>query len=588
MSGKKDQNNSKSSNADQLSLFEDTTIKMAKDYPKKIKIDSKDAATTHSENPQMSQGIPQLILPTRWENLKREIEGNKISLHTIIRPIPQAMVVVRNIIEYLRTTYGCQVLVIRADTGSGKTTFLNTLPHYMQDVLFHIQTIDIQPLSDEEFGKELWKLKIFPKGINLIILEGREKPQSIDDKYIQVVLANINRFARAKQMPLLFVIPTIEEEVARSWCDHGVKVGDLIPEQRLYEGSRWYNFPGVSKDKYVEVAEDTVRTLNPPYTLYEFGVSRDQAKGWTNNAPTIGRFIEILANRISNVRAATTVPLAGKREHVWVVFCAPDLRHYDHTYLIIDGLCHDEKLRVSPTKLIPPDTNTSFAKNWRQSPQWEKLVATIDFLDVRLINLPIITVVTAALTYGNDELLESFKNTQIKAYKDEIIKKISDATTDWNQSLAERRLQEKNAKDSIGRSNLFFLLRGMPAEQQKGGNSESIKVLAQYLHLRSKANEAHLHYCLGKALEDLLEYHQFPGYIGIETETPMVQGQTDPVPDITIHTDTDTYALEFHFFQKQFASSEISRYTVHNVIEKYMKSLPHLNSILESMGTFKI
>lgn len=567
---------------EQLSLFDD--IPLSQKMPKKLKINSKEVSTSKHEKVQMSTGIPPLVLPTRWEKLKDEIKDNKASLRTIIRPMPQAMVVVRNIVEYLKATNGCQILVIRADTGSGKTTFLNTLPHYMHDVKFHLQTVDLQPLSEEGFTTTLWRMQTFSTDINLIILEGREQPESLTDKYIQVVLANINRFSRSKLVPLLFVIPTIEEEVARRWCDLGTKIGDLIPENKLYEGSRWYNFPGVPKEKFVEVAEDTVRTLNPPLTLYEFGVSRDQAKIWANTAPTIGKYIETLANRISNIRAATTVPLAGKREHVWIVYCAPDIRHYDHTYLVIDGLCHDEKLRASPTKLIPIDSNTSFAKSWRQSPQWERLVTTIDYLDVRLINFPIISVVTAALAYGDDKLLESFKNTKLKVYKEEILKKIPDADADWEKPLAERRLQERIVRDSLGKSNLYLLLRGMSAEQQKGGNSESAKVLAQYWHLRQHANEAQLHRCIGSAYKDLLEYLQFPGFHGdVETEMPFVQGQTDPVPDVTIHTDTDTYALEFHFFQKQFQSSEVSRYAVRNVIEKYMRALPHLNSLLETI-----
>ncbi len=168
----------------------------------------------------------------------------------------------------------------------------------MQDVKFHSLTLDLQPLSEEEFGKELWKIPTHPDGINLVILEGREKPSSISDSYIQVVPPNINRFARTRQVPLLFVIPTIEEQVARNWCEHGSRVGDLIPEQKLYDGSRWYNFPGVPKSEYIAVVEETVRTLNPPRSLYDFGVSSEEVTGWVETAPTIGRFIEILANQI--------------------------------------------------------------------------------------------------------------------------------------------------------------------------------------------------------------------------------------------------------------------------------------------------
>jgi ABC-type lipoprotein export system ATPase subunit len=72
-----------------------------------------------------------------------------VSLLTIIRPIPEAMRVVDSIIRYIKTTNGCQLLVIRADTGSGKTTFLNTLPHYMKDIRFHVHTLDLEILRTD-------------------------------------------------------------------------------------------------------------------------------------------------------------------------------------------------------------------------------------------------------------------------------------------------------------------------------------------------------------------------------------------------------------------------------------------------------
>ena len=75
----------------------------------------------------------------------------------------------------------------------------------------------------------------------------------------------------------------------------------------------------------------------------------------------------------------------------------------------------------SATKLISPESDPSFAKHWRQPARWAKLVATINLLDMRLINLPIITVVNAALTYGDKNLLQSFKKARLQDYKDEIL-----------------------------------------------------------------------------------------------------------------------------------------------------------------------
>jgi len=108
-------------------------------------------------------------------------------------------------------------------------------------------------------------------------------------------------------------------------------------------------------------------------------------------------------------------------------------------------------------------------------------------------------------------------------------------------------------------------------------------VLGQYLHLREVANESQLHLYIGQALQDLLEHTRFPSFKGVETEKPLVRNQKDPVPDIAVHTDKDIYALEFHFMRKQITSSEVSRYALMRVIDKYMKSLPYLSSQLDKI-----
>jgi hypothetical protein len=123
----------------------------------------------------------------------------------------------------------------------------------------------------------------------------------------------------------------------------------------------------------------------------------------------------------------------------------------------------------------------------------------------------------------------------------------------------------------------------MAAEPQKGGNAEPSKWLAQYLHLRTRAHEHKLHLWLGKALQEMLEHNQFPGFQGVETEMPLIPGQNAPIPDITIHTDTDVYALEFHFLNKQIAPSEASTYALERVIAKYMRELPHLKAQLDAI-----
>lgn len=574
---------SESSNQPSLFSSDELGSRQVK-QPKRLTLDKSQLArisrtTTVSER----EALPTLVLPTRWELLRPKIESDAASLQTIIRPIPEALQIMRNIAAYLQTTNGCQVLVVRADSGSGKTTFLNTLSYYLKGTELHIQTIDLQFILENEFAGVLDNTRLSSEGINLIILEGREKPDAIPNSFIEIVLATINRFSRSKGMPMLFVIPTIDEQVARAWCDHAVKIGDLVPESRLYDGSRWYNFPGVPKHQFVDITKETVRVLNKQQNIEDFGVSIDEMNQWVGIAPTMGRFIEMVASAATSRRAASTIAVAGnRREHVWTVFCAPDHRHYDHTYLVIDGLCHDEKLRLSPSKLLSPEIDTTTAKQWREPNRWARLVTTVNFLDIRLINFSITSTVACVLAYGDDDYIESFKRKTFRDYENQIPREIlALSSTDLDTPLLDRRQKIQNARLSLENSNLYFLLRDVPALQARGGQSEQVRTLVQYMHLMKEVPVSHVHLCIGLALQDLLTYHRYPGYVGVETEQVLVEGQSDPKPDITIHTETDVYALEFHFFSKQFASSEVSRYVLERVIAKYMRSLPHLASQLD-------
>lgn len=551
--------------------------------PMKLTLDaSVKARLQQGVEKQNTSSIPPLVLPNRWEHLQPRIEGSKVAVRTVIRPVERAMIIIRNIISYLETTGGSQVLVMRADSGSGKTTFLNTLPDYMPDVKFNKEVIELENVEVEDFNPELQSRQTINDGINLFILEGREKPESVNEKYVQVVLSNINRFARNRRVPIIFVIPTTDANVARLWCEQGATIGDLIPEGKLYEGSRWYEFVGILKDQYINITKETVEALNPNRTLFDY-ISPDEAKDLVKTASTIGRYMEIVATKVSGRRDQTRIVSRGRREHVWIVYCSPDLRHRDHTYQVVDGLCQDEYLRVSPIKLITESANTPIERNWRQPDEWAKLIAAVRFLDVRLINLSVVTLVTSALTYGDDVLINSFKQTKLKDYREEIEREFGKLDLPWEDALIERAQKEENARISMEGSNLYALLRGTPAESQRGSDTDNAKVYARYLHLRKVIgdNMSQLHSFLALTLDNLLKYSQFPDFVGIETEEPLIPGQIEPKPDITIHTENDVYIIELHFTRDQITPSEVRRYAVERVIPKYIRGISYISAQLD-------
>jgi hypothetical protein len=293
--------------------------------------------------------------------------------------------------------------------------------------------------------------------------------------------------------------------------------------------------------------------------------------------------MEVVATQVSSRREKTRIVSRGRREHVWIVYCSPDLRHRDHTYQIVDGMCQDEYLKVSPIKLIPESANTPIERNWRQPDEWAKLIAAVRFLDVRLINLSVVTLVTSALTYGNDALITSFKQAKLEDYREEIEREFGKLELTWTDSLIERAQKEENARISMEGSNLYSLLRGTPADSQRGSDTDNAKVYARYLHLRKIVGEntGQLHYYLGLTLDNLLKYSQFPSYVGAETEEPLIPGQVEPKPDIMLHTENDIYIIELHFTRDQITPSEVRRYAIERVIPKYIRGLSYISAQLE-------
>lgn len=534
------------------------------------------------------QVIPLLNLPTRWERLEPYIGDNNDQVRSIVRPVRDAMDMVRRIVDYLQVTGGCNLFVIRADTGSGKTTFLNTLRHYMTDVNFHVKSLDLQTVSADKINEILWELNPLPNHINMFILEGRENPESIPSEYIKIVLANINRLSRTKKHPMLFVIPTVETEVARVWCTEASKLGDLIPKNQIYGGSQWYDFPGVPKEDYIEIVEETVRSLNQSRNLRDFGVTDEEIKIWSDTSASIGEFIETLATKIANRRSALHISTHARKERLFIIFSCPEYMHYDKLYHLVYGLVKDNDLSVSPHKVINSGTENAQTRKWKDTGrEWAKFLAAIAFLDVRVINFPISTVVAAALAHGDDELLDSFKQTKLIEYKEKITKhytKVDDLN--WDEPLVSRQLTKENARKSLKGTNLYALLRQVNAEPRKGGNSEHPRSLAQYLHLRSQVHETHLHYYISLTLKDLFEHEKVLNFKDIASECPYpyIVGIKAPQPDITVYAEPKNYLLEFHFTDTPLASSQIARYAVRK-IETYMNDLAQLSSILQSINS---
>src|SRR5712692_244628 len=81
--------------------------------------------------------FPSLILPHRWEALQAEASKRKVPLKPLISPVKDAIIRVRGELRRIQETGTGRLLVISGVTGSGKTTFLNSLQHFIDGIGIH-------------------------------------------------------------------------------------------------------------------------------------------------------------------------------------------------------------------------------------------------------------------------------------------------------------------------------------------------------------------------------------------------------------------------------------------------------------------
>ena len=268
-----------------------------------------------------------------------------------------------------------------------------------------------------------------------------------------------------------------------------------------------------------------------------------------------------------------------------MIFVSPEYGQYDRMYHVVNGFVKKSTtLQIAQEKLLDTNSDNTQTRKWRTSSEdWLKFMTATTFLDVRVIHVPIKTANAAVLAFGSPELLDKIKKMKLRSYRSTIEQYFRIRDIDWDQPLLKRKLTKENAGKSIGRTNLYRLLRGLPAEPTKGGNPESPLDFALYRYIRDEITETKFHYYIGLALKYHLETERFPNLLDVATEHSYLPYQQAPKPDVTVYTAETDYLLEFHFTNTPIAASQVATYTV-NKVEQYMTNLTHLRSLFDEMS----
>lgn len=535
--------------SNQLEIIAALGGKGTKKAVKKIEAKKRANVTLETDTAQVPPLPPIPILPLRWERLRIEAEKKNVALKPLIYPVSNALEEIKKEIRWIEQTRTGKLFVLSGLTGSGKTTFLNSMDLYIDDV--HIYTISIKSIDSREFVEDKMSLLQREKDkYSVVVLEGKEAQGALTSEEIDILLTTLNADFRSEiGHKTLFVIPTTSPIVAKSIGDRATKIGGMVAGR----DQPFYVFEGPSRREYFQITNETVRALNDSKSLAEFGVSDKIAKDLSEASETLGVFLENCLKEITRQRdllASFATEIKRKRIHLWMVFCSVEEQgriNYD----IVRSLTLDDTQQAQVNRVLVGESEE--VRFWQN--RKSVFAQASHYLDLRITYLPMRTANAVLTAYGHAELIEDLKR----------------------QRLIKRQATQKSAQDSLGSTAIgaFLQRKGFTDDPARRGRpqKEDKDIFREIVKLSSKDDKI-VNSAIARALRD---WNKDPD-ISIATEVSLNDKGT-LVADIAWITPTDIYCLEFKWRSSVLNASEIIRETAGRVTE-YAQELPELKGLL--------
>ena len=236
-------------------------------------------------------------LPSRFENFRlsqgstytqNELELLKAFIFQIEEPTKH----IRKMIRTMKASNSGAFMVLMGESGIGKTTFLNTLPLYIQNL--EVRSIYNNNALDEELDN-------IEEGNNprIIILENRETFQTLSTNQLEKEIHSINRFIRSdKGRDTIIVWPCNGEEMTKEIIQFAGHVGGAS----IFRDDTVLEYKGPSRERFIPILKNTYEFFNK-YDISEVGFSDEQIGNVLNSMNkecTIGDFLEKIRTELLN------------------------------------------------------------------------------------------------------------------------------------------------------------------------------------------------------------------------------------------------------------------------------------------------
>lgn len=468
--------------------------------------------------------IDEIVVPDRYEVLA---QSAKAGLKDIVEKIPASLAQIRAIGRKISTANRGAFLILRGDSGTGKSTFLHTLPFFLED-------IEVFSVPGSHSIQQFLLNKKKSKGFTVFVLEEREALVSFSDKELETWLHEINGFCRSSAGKNCLVVWPCNTDELR---DRLVDLAKAIGGKALTGGGvGWHNFIGPEKEKWPRIATKTLGLANQGASLADVGMTSEQLETLKESSDTLGDYFSDIQDIVQAAQGEVENLVEKEQCRLWVLVLAGNEPAAE-----ISGLTRGVDALIDTARLMSA-TEANIVSELKKYPEKIGIVGTV--LDARVTYLPVLSVTSIIRAFASNTLKARLKV----------------------RGFALSPAQEHDAIERLRKSEFGKLLKGastdfLPRGKKLGSKSrEAFEKLADI----ASANDHELNKCIGDALKKAKIIKSY------ELEQDFGEGLTRRT-DLVCKIGDETIRVEC-MWRKTTSRADIANYTLTKV-NNYAKAI---------------
>jgi hypothetical protein len=354
--------------------------------------------------------LAKLELPKRWELLEQRAQAAGIDTGLFVERVDSAADRIDYLLQRVKTGGGGLFEVFYGLSGSGKTTFLKTLPKQFQQIRVLSFPKD-RPFSElPTFIHDMYVPG--DTSARIILIERRDNPSQQDMQSLSETFAELLEVFRDPKGAALVLWPVTREPSGRQIAEEAWATGrDSMTDTRT---KGFYNFTGLPKDRFYTVADTTTRNLTGD-GLETFGVTPQVANGLLAGVETIADFFNSVDLFAEEQREKTWSVLKSKvRARLWVVLPGDVPSAIRSTVLsLTQGSRNRVDIELVAEFIDQPEEKTPlYVADWKA--RRSAMAHLLRAIDLRLFELPPNVSLAAVRAFGDTSVKAKLKQPAVR------------------------------------------------------------------------------------------------------------------------------------------------------------------------------